>query len=184
MTSPSRYDRVAMTLHWVMAAAILALMTAGFVMTGLKPGSPQQFEMYQIHKSVGMTVLALAVLRLAWRLGHRPPPLPPAMTGWERTGAHVAHWGLYTLMIAMPLVGWAVVSTSPYNIPTLLYGVVPVPHLPLPRTLNDAAKLTHAAGAWLMIALLAGHVGAALRHHLLLKDDVLSRMLPRFGRTP
>jgi cytochrome b561 len=184
MSASNRYDRVAMTLHWVMAALILGLMVAGFVMIGLKPGSAEQFRMYQLHKSVGVTVFVLTLLRLGWRLGHKPPPLPQAMPEWEKLVAHAGHWGLYGLMLAMPLVGWAVVSTSPYNIPTTLYGVVPLPHLPLPRGLNDMAKLAHLAGSLVMIAVLVGHVGAALRHHLLLKDEVLVRMLPRFGRTP
>lgn len=180
MSARDRYDRVAMTLHWVMAVAILGLMVAGFIMTGLKPGSPQQFQLYQMHKSFGVTALVLTALRLAWRLGHRPPPLPESMQGLERLAAHGGHLALYGLMIAMPLAGWAVVSTSPYNIPTLLFGLIPFPHLPLPRDLNAAAKLAHEAGAWIMILILMGHVGAALRHHLLLKDDVLVRMLPRF----
>lgn len=182
MSSRLRYDPVAITLHWVMAALILGLLVMGFVMTALKPGSPLQFQLYQGHKSVGITVLVLTLLRLGWRLAHRPPPLPDGMPGWERLAAQVGHATLYVLMLAMPLVGWAVVSTSPFNIPTVLFGAIPLPHLPLPREINTAAKLLHQGGAWTMIATLAGHVGAALRHHHLLGDDVLRRMLPRFGR--
>ncbi|RAU23387.1 cytochrome B [Paramagnetospirillum kuznetsovii] len=184
MSEHTRYDRVAMGLHWLMALAIIGLMVAGFIMTGLKPGSAQQFQMYQMHKSVGATVLVLTLLRLFWRLGHRPPPLPDHMPEWEKLLAHAGHLGLYALMLAMPLAGWAVVSTSPYNIPTVLYGLIPVPHLPLPRGFNDGAKLLHEAGAWMMILAVLGHVGAALRHHFLIKDDVLIRMLPRFRRSP
>ncbi|OAN51099.1 cytochrome B [Paramagnetospirillum marisnigri] len=182
MSARLRYDGVAMTLHWAMAAAILGLLASGFVMIGLKPGSAQQFQMYQTHKSVGITVLALTLLRLGWRLAHRPPSLPDTMPAWEQAVAHAGHWALYGLMLAMPLAGWAVVSTSPYNIATVLYGLLPLPHLPLPRDLNGAAKLAHLIGAWLMVATLLGHVGAALRHHLLLKDEVMARMLPRFRR--
>ena len=175
-----RYDAVAIALHWAMAALILGLLAAGFVMTAQKPGSPLQFQLYQAHKSVGITVLALALLRLGWRLGHRPPPLPDTMPAWEQWLAHAGHAALYGLMIGMPLLGWAVVSTSPFNIPTVLYGVIVFPHLPLPHGVNTAAKLAHDTGAWIMIATVTGHAGAALRHHL--GDDVLSRMLPRFGR--
>lgn len=182
MPSRNRYDGIAMSLHWLMAAAILGLLVLGFVMKGLPPGSAQQFKFYQLHKSVGMTVFLLAALRLAWRLGHRPPPLPAAMGPGERLLAHGGHWALYALMFAMPLAGWAVVSTSPYNIPTFLFGVVGLPHLPLPKELSDLSKAAHLAGAWLMIATLAGHVAAALRHHLVLHDDVLVRMLPHFRR--
>ena len=91
-------------------------------------------------------------------------------------------------LLAMPLVGWAMVSASPYNIPTVLYGVIPWPHLPvLPELPNKAAvegvlKLVHSYGAWLLMALLLLHVGAALRHHLALRDDTLWRMLPLVPR--
>ncbi len=182
MITRNRYDTVAMGLHWLMAAAILGLLGLGFVMTGLKPGSPLQFKLYQLHKSVGALVFGLAALRLGWRLGHQPPPLPAAMGPGERLLAHAGHWALYGLMLGLPLAGWAVVSTSPYNIPTILFGVVDLPHLPLPRDLNALAKGTHMIGAWLLIATLVGHVTAALRHHFVLRDDVLVRMLPRFGR--
>lgn len=182
MSPSTRYDAIAIALHWAMAILILGLLVMGFVMTAQKPGSPLQFQLFQVHKSVGITVLALALLRLGWRLGHRPPPLPATMETWEKLAAHGGHAVLYLLMLGMPLAGWAVVSTSPLNIPTLLYGVIPLPHLPLPRATNDAAKLLHDGGAWVMVATIAGHAAAALRHHHLLGDDVLTRMLPRFGR--
>jgi cytochrome b561 len=179
MSVSKRYDAVAIALHWLMAAVILALLVLGFVMTAQKPGSPLQFQLYQIHKSLGALVLCLTLVRLGWRLAHRPPPLPSAMAGWEQQAARLGHATLYGLMLALPLVGWAVVSTSPFNIPTLLFGQIMLPHLPLPKDIHGPAKLAHAIGAWIMIATLIGHVGAALRHHIVLKDDVLSRMLPR-----
>jgi len=182
MAPRARFDATAITLHWLIAVAILGLLVAGFVMTGMKPGSPQQFQLYQIHKSVGMLVLALSLVRLGWRLGHPPPPPPVAMSALERGAAHLAHWVLYGLMLAMPLAGWAAVSTSPFNIPTVLFGLIGLPHLPLPRDANAFAKLTHLTGAWIMIVTLLGHAGAALRHHFILRDDVLLRMLPRLER--
>lgn len=182
MPAAKRYDAVAMALHWVMAATIIGLLVMGFVMTGLQPGSSTQFRLYQLHKSLGAVILVLALGRLAWRLGHRPPALPAGMGGAERLIAHAGHWGLYALMFGLPLAGWAVVSTSPYNIPTVLFGLVGLPHLPLPKALNGAAKAAHLTGAWLLIVLVLGHAGAALRHHFILRDDVLLRMMPRFGR--
>ena len=149
-----------------------------------------QFKLYQLHKSVGITVLLLALTRLGWRLTHRPPPLPAEMPSLEARAAEGTHALLYALMIGMPLVGWALVSASPLNIPTLLYGVVPWPHLPGLATLHDkrpveaGLKLVHAYGAYALIALVALHAAAALRHHVLIGDDVLRRMipgLPRFG---
>jgi cytochrome b561 len=182
MVTRNRYDRVAMSLHWLMAVTIIALLVLGFFMTGLKPGSPLQFKLYQLHKSVGVLVFLLALVRLSWRLGHRPPPLPGGMSPVERLLAHTGHWTLYALMLGLPLAGWVVVSTSPYNIPTIVFGLVGLPHLPLPRDLNALAKGTHMIGGWLLVITLTGHVAAALRHHFVARDDVLARMMPRFGR--
>ena len=107
------------------------------------------------------------------------------MPAWERTLAHFSHAGLYVLLIALPLSGWAVVSASPLNIPTVLYGIVPLPHLPVladladKKAAEDVLKSVHAFAGWMLVVLLAGHIGAALRHHFRLHDDVLVRMLPR-----
>ena len=190
MTATNRYDSVALVLHWLTAAAVLGLLVAGMTMTRLHPGSALQFSLYQLHKSVGITVLALTLVRIGWRLGHRPPPLPPAMPAWERRAAAAGHLGLYALLLGLPLSGWAAVSASPFNIPTVLYGLLPWPHLPGLATLAPSAKLAaeallkqiHDAGAWTMLALLAAHVGAALRHHFQLRDGVMARMLPRWEK--
>ena len=169
---------------------MLGLLVAGMTMTRLHPGSALQFSLYQLHKSVGITVLALTLVRIGWRLAHRPPPLPPTMPLWERRAAAAGHLGLYALLLAMPLSGWAAVSASLFNIPTVLYGLLPWPHLPGLATLAPPAKLAaeallkqiHDAGAWTMLALLALHVGAALRHHFQLRDGVMARMLPRWEK--
>jgi cytochrome b561 len=180
-----RYDAGAIALHWLIALAIAVQLTMGFSMTALRPGSFLQFQLYQAHKSVGMTILALSVLRLGWRLMHVPPPLPASMPIWEQRLARINHAALYILMLGMPLSGWAVVSASPLNIPTVLYGTVPLPHLPILSTLSNkkaveaVLEAIHETGAWILIALLVGHIAAAWRHHVLLHDDVLIRMLPR-----
>ncbi|MEI7606988.1 MAG: cytochrome b [Rhodospirillaceae bacterium] len=192
MTASNRYDTVAMILHWLTAAAVLGLLVAGMTMTRLQPGSALQFSLYQLHKSVGITVLALTLIRIGWRLAHRPPVLPETMPGWERRAAAAGHLALYGLLLVLPLTGWAVVSVSPFNIPTVLYGLMPWPHLPglatLPPADKHAAeavlKQLHDAGAWTMLGLLAVHVGAAVRHLLWLRDGVMERMLPRWRPTP
>ena len=182
---PARhYTVVAILLHWISALGVLALIGMGLVMTHAGLAPMRQFQLYQWHKSVGITVLALTALRLAWRLTHRPPPHPAGMPAPERAAASAAHGLLYLLLVGLPLTGWAVVSLSPFNIPTVLYGLLPWPHLPLAAlvanqaTAEGALKLVHAYGAWLLTALLVLHVAAALRHHLILRDDVLRRMLP------
>ncbi|MGU3285122.1 cytochrome b [Methylobacterium mesophilicum] len=179
-----RYTVVAILLHWTSALCVLGLIGMGLTMTHAGLAPMRQFQLYQWHKSLGITVLALTVLRLAWRLTHRPPAHPAAMPSHERAMGSMAHGLLYLLLVGLPLTGWAVVSLSPFNIPTVLYGLVPWPHLPLEAFVPDKAaaegllKLVHAYGAWLLTALLAVHVIAALRHHLILRDDVLRRMLP------
>ncbi|MCJ2097511.1 cytochrome b [Methylobacterium sp. E-046] len=186
--SARRYSAVAILLHWASALAVLVLIGIGLTMTHAALAPLRQFQLYQWHKSVGVTVLALTALRVLWRLTHRPPPQPAGMPARERRAAAAAHHLLYLLLVGLPLTGWAVVSLSPFNIPTVLYGIVPWPHLPLAGLVPDPAaaegilKRVHALGAWVLAALLAVHVAAALRHHFLLRDDVLRRMLP--GRRP
>lgn len=178
-----RYGLVAMALHWLIAAAILAMAGLGLVMVELDPGAAK-FRLYQLHKSVGITILALSLLRLAWRLANPVPPPPPGLRPWEKRLARVTHVGLYVLMVGLPVSGWMMVSASVWGIPTVLYGVVPLPHLPVLATLTDKApveaalKTVHAVLALSMAALFAMHVAGALKHHLILKDDTLRRMLP------
>ena len=182
--SARRYSAVAILLHWASALGVLALIGMGLIIAHAGLAPMRQFQLYQWHKSVGITVLALTVLRVLWRLTHRPPPHPARMPARERVAASTAHGLLYLLLVGLPLTGWAVVSLSPFNIPTVLYGIVPWPHLPLAGLVPDPAaaegilKRVHALGAWVLAALLAVHVAAALRHHLLLRDHVLRRMLP------
>lgn len=179
-----RYDAVAMTLHWVMAPAILALIAIGLAMTHLMLGPARLFALYQLHKSIGITVLLAAALRLAWRLTHRPPEMPDEMPSMERRAAAGAHWLLYGALFALPLSGWALVSVSPLGIPTVLFGVVPWPHLTILSGIADRveaekkAALLHAWGAYLLTALVAVHVAAAVRHHVFRRDGTLLRMLP------
>ena len=183
---PARYTVVAILLHWLIAAGIAALIVIGLVMTQLSAQLPQMevFKLYQLHKSIGITVLLLAVFRLVWRLTHRPPPLPREMPAAEKGAAHGLHWLLYVFMIGMPLVGWAVVSSSPFNLPTVLYGLIPWPDLPILPALADKAAVSHvlawvhAYGAWILIALLAVHIGAGLRHHFIKRNGILGRMIP------
>ncbi len=184
--SSARYSAVAILLHWLIAAGIAALIVIGLMMTHLTRQLSQMdvFRLYQLHKSIGITVLLLVAVRVLWRLTHRPPPLPTHMPAAEKQAAHGLHGLLYALMIGMPLVGWAVVSSSPFNLPTVLYGLIPWPDLPvLPHLAGKAAvsgvlARVHAYGGWIMTALILVHIGAALRHHLIKRDPVMGRMIP------
>ncbi|WP_198283308.1 cytochrome b [Sphingomonas sp. PAMC 26617] len=175
---------MAITLHWVIALGIIILVTMGLVMVHVDLASAKLFQLYQLHKSIGITVLILAVLRVVWRLTHRPPPLKIEMPVLERAAASSSHSLLYVLLLAQPITGWALVSASVLAIPTVLFGVIPWPDIPyfaaLPNreAVGDVLKQVHAYGAYCFIAVVALHTAAALRHHFILRDDVLLRMLP------
>jgi len=186
----TRYSAVAIAFHWIIAALILLNLALGWRM-GFLSGMAQ-FTMFQLHKSVGMTVLVLSVARLGWRWLNPPPALPVAMKPWERAAAHATHIFFYVMIIGMPLTGWAMVSVSPLNIPTLLWGTIPLPHIGVLHALPAAGKASveaasgniHLALAIGGIALILLHVGAALKHQFIVRDGVLGRMVPLVSATP
>jgi cytochrome b561/polyisoprenoid-binding protein YceI len=180
-----RYSTVAILLHWLIAAAILLQVSLAWRMIG--PLTPQSFAIIQLHKSVGITILLLSLARLGWRLINPPAPLPVTMARWERVLSRFVHIGLYVIMIGMPLTGWLMVSASRTQIPTLLFGVVPWPNIPgIGGLAPDAKKAWAAIGeqahgtlALFLYTLFVLHVGGALKHQLLSRDEpVLARMAP------
>lgn len=188
MSGAVRYNAVAMTLHWLIAAAVIGLLVVGFVMNNMLPrGDPMKLVLYNLHKSFGITVLFLTCLRFVWRLTHPVPALPDDMVPWEKRVAHVTHWLFYCLLLGVPLLGWIMVSAAPRNIPTVLFGTFIWPHLPGlvdmdVQTKKDYKELfegAHAYAAYFMGGLVVLHIGAALRHYAVLKDKVLQRMLPK-----
>lgn len=171
-----RYTGPAIALHWLVAALVLATIPLGLYMTEL-PLSPRKLQLYAYHKWIGVSVFLLAVLRLLWRLGHRPPPPPPGLPAWQRRAAQAAHGALYVLIFAVPLSGW--VYSSAVGVPTVYLGLWQLPDLvSRNRDLADALKPVHVFLAYAMAALVAIHIGAALKHHFLDRDGVLARMLP------
>lgn len=169
---PARYSTGAIVLHWAIALALAFELALGFAM----PSGASGFALIQLHKSVGIAILLLTLARLAWRLGHRPPPA--VETGFKAALAKTVHVLFYIFMVGQPLTGWALVSTDSTGIPTLLFGTVPWPHLPLPATVNDPMATAHTLLAWSGVALFALHVAGALRHQLLLRDGLLGRIGP------
>lgn len=188
--SQSDYSAFAKLLHWLIAALVGALVVLGLVMTGIKGDLQLKLSLYQLHKSIGLTVLSLVALRVFWRHISPPPPLPEAMPAWERRAARSAHILLYVLLFAVPLSGWVRVSASPLPVPTVVFGVFTLPHLPFlasldpqqKRELEPLLRTIHWGLAWSLVALVAVHAAAALRHALFLKDGIMTRMLPRWRR--
>jgi cytochrome b561/polyisoprenoid-binding protein YceI len=170
--SQERYSRGAILLHWIIAGALAAELALGF-------GTPRDasgFALMQFHKSLGITILLLTLVRIAWRLTHKPPPA--LEQGLNGALAKVVHGLLYVFMLGAPLTGWAIVSTAEFNIPTLLFGVVPWPHLPLAQSLNHTLEEAHELIAFGGIALFLLHVAGALKHHFINRDRVMARMSP------
>ncbi|MET0249454.1 MAG: YceI family protein [Sphingobium sp.] len=170
---PQRYSLVAITLHWLIAALLAFQISVGWALEDL---GARGFALFQLHKSVGIAILALSLLRVAVRWW-KPRPAK-SEGGWQGMLASGVHLGLYVFMIGAPFTGWALVSTARVQVPTLLFGVLPLPHLPLPSTTHDFAQGAHGVLAWIGIALLALHVAGALRHHLLIRDGLLWRIMP------
>lgn len=186
--SDTRYTSVAMILHWVIAAAILFQLASGWWMHEAgDEGGTFIFILFQVHKTAGITVLALTLMRIVWRLAHPTPPLPAGMSLFERLAAHGAHIGLYALMILVPLSGWAMVSVSPTGVPTyyLLLESLPFSHLPIDVSDQKIAEerliFVHMVLAYTMGALMLAHVAAALKHQFISRDGLLMRMIPGSG---
>ncbi|NNC37560.1 MAG: cytochrome b [Hyphomonadaceae bacterium] len=188
MTSADTYSRTARWLHWTIALLIIFMLIGGKVMENIpREETSLRVFVYGWHKTFGIVILVLSFVRLFWRLGHKPPPLPAHMPAWERMAAMGTHAAFYIFMIAMPLIGWAITSTSRY--PSKIFQVVPLPALPGLGDLGDKrAELheffenAHEKLAYLAMALIALHVAAALKHHYKDKDDVLARMIPRLKK--
>lgn len=181
------YTAGAITLHWLIAALILTNIGLAWYFNSLPHAlrSPPT----QLHKSIGITVLLLSLVRVGWRLTHKPPPLPAHMPAWERLAAQTLHTLFYVFILAMPLSGWALVSASPLIKvhPTVLYGLMPWPAFPYPGLDSDSLHIarelaggTHETLAFLAYAMIALHVSAALKHQFVDRDEVLGRMIPWF----
>jgi cytochrome b561 len=142
--------------------------------------SPRKLDLFVWHKSLGILLLVLVVLRLAWRLVNPTPTLPAGLPIWEQVGARLSHGLLYLLLFAMPISGWVISSAS--KVPFKVFWLWSLPALTAPdKALSASAKLVHLGLFWVLGAVLLMHIAAALRHHFLLRNAVLVRMLPWGG---
>jgi cytochrome b561 len=178
-SAPSRYTGTAIALHWIMALALPLTFAVGLYMSDL-PFSPQRLRLFNWHKWAGITLLGLATLRLLWRLTHRAPALPAATPRPQALAAHAVHGLVYLLLFLVPLAGWAYSSAAGFHVVWL--GVVPLPDLaPVDKALAALLKERHELLAWTLAALVAAHIGAALKHQFVDRDGLIGRMLPRGG---
>jgi cytochrome b561 len=177
--SSSRYTLTAIGLHWLMALMIVGAFCVGLYMADL-PFSPRRLQLYNWHKWAGVTILALAALRLLWRLFNRPPAEPP-MSAWQRLAAQGTHLLLYVLFFAVPLVGWAYSSSAGF--PIVAFGVLPLPDfVPVDKDLAAAIKPWHGYLAYAMAVLVVLHVLAAFKHQWVDRDGLIGRMMPSGSR--
>ena len=175
-TAPTQYTRTAIALHWLIALLIFVAFPVGLYMVDL-PLSPQKLKIISWHKWAGITVLALVLVRILWRVTHRPPALPDSMNSIEKLAAHGAHHLLYLLMIAVPLVGWLMSSAKGF--PVVWFGVLPLPDLiGKSESLAEFFEEAHEILAWLMALIVVAHAAAAVKHHFVARDGILARMLP------
>ena len=182
-TPPVRYSTIAIALHWLLGLALIGMLGLGVYMTDL-PFSPSRLKLYNWHKWAGVSLLALSLVRLLWRLTHRPPALPAAMEqampGWQKLAHHGTHLALYVLFFAVPLSGWAYSSAAGF--PIVFLGLVPLPDfVPVSEPLADILKLGHATLAFTLAGLVLVHIAAAIKHQWIDNDGLLQRMLPGRG---
>jgi len=175
-----RYSTVAIALHWLLALVVVGMFVMGIYMADL-PFSPWRLKLFNWHKWIGVSFLLLSVLRLFWRMTHRPPALPAAVTqampAWQTRAHHATHHLMYVLFFAVPLIGWAYSSAAGF--PIVWFGQIALPDLlPADKALAELIKPLHELSALALMGLAALHVAAALKHQWIDRDGLLLRMLP------
>ena len=175
--APPEWHRLSMLLHWLIALLIAGLATVGLLMVDMA-NSPAKIGVYQLHKSIGITVLALVALRLLWRLATRAPAPVAGLPAWQRIAASAMHFALYAMMLLIPLSGWLFNSAA--NFPLKWFGLIKLPALSGPDpALKAWAQAVHVYGFYVLAALVLLHAAAAVKHHWIDHNATLARMLPR-----
>lgn len=178
--TPDSFGSVAKTLHWIMALCIAGMLAAGWMMVDREP-SPAKMTLYGLHKSTGVIILFLVILRLTWRLLNPVPPLPDSLQPWHHRLAKLSPLTLYILLFLMPLSGLTLSQAAGY--PVTVYHLFTLPNiLPANPDLSKIADMVHKYGALTLTGVLILHISAALYHHFILKTNVFQRMLPSWFR--
>ena len=172
-----RYNATAQALHWVVAVLMFAVIILAWVMTNMADNAAWRGSLYTLHKSIGLTILALVAVRLAWRAARPPPRLPGTLAAWERAAASASHVMLYVILLGMPLSGYVMSATGRF--PVTYFGLFNLPSLGQDKAVSSAAHWVHVAtGQWLVYALIALHLTATAWHVAIRRDGVIERMLP------
>ena len=176
-STASRYDKVAMALHWLIGFALMGQIVFGFLLDDLVPrGTPARADVINLHKSCGVVLGVAILVRLLWRWRHRPPTWPSSMKRWQQNAARVGHWVLYGCMIAMPSSGYVASNFSKYGI--RFFGHSWPAWGPASPPVYAFFNGMHVATAWLLSILIVGHVAVALKHAWVDRDGVFARMWP------
>ena len=171
------WGSISKLLHWLVVLLILAMAWIGLTMGDL-PNGPDKIATYALHKSIGITILVLVLLRLGWRLYAGAPAPVPGTPSWQDKIASLTHWALYALLLAMPISGWVLNSSSGF--PLQWFGLVNLPAIVgRDQELHELAENMHETLFWILITLVVLHAAAAFYHHLFQRDATLARMLPR-----
>ncbi|MFE1601396.1 cytochrome b [Methylobacterium sp. ID0610] len=177
--TPTHYSSVQKFLHWAIALLIFGLVPVAITMTNIGEGELQN-RLFELHKSVGLTVLALALARILVRAARGAPGLVEGLPAWQRTAARTSHMALYGLIVLVPVLGWA--GTSACCAPVAWFGLLSVT-LPISGGMPVGERIlsVHVVAAFLLVAVVLVHIGAALHHHFVRRDPTLRRMLPGTG---
>lgn len=174
------YGSAARLFHWITVLLVAVMIPVGIAMIQDIP-RPVQDRLFILHKGLGPVVLVIVLLRLAWRLGHRPPPLPPSVPRLQALAAEAVHWGLYAFLIVQGVSGYVRVTTGGFPIEALLAIGIP-PLLPKAEGVAKVASVVHEISAIVLLVLIAMHVAAAAYHGLVRRDGIVSRMWPPLRR--
>jgi cytochrome b561 len=173
-TAPA-YTVTARTLHWITAVLVLGMVPVGIVIAN-EWGGPAQDALYSLHKSVGLLLIPIVIVRLIYRLTHPPTPLPDDIPAIQRFAAEATHWALYILILVQPFIGW--IATSAYRAPLPFFGLFEFPPIwPEDRAFSDGLFVVHRIVGVVIGVIAAMHIGAALFHHFVRRDQVLMRMV-------
>ena len=171
-----RYTSFAVLLHWLIAIGVFVMIGIGWYMVDIPKGTPERAFWFNLHKSIGVTVGVLVLIRIVWRLTHRPPPMPGSMPAWEVTAARISHGLLYACLLVMPIVGFLASNFTKYGVK--YFGIPIGPFFAENQALRDGLQEVHEIVSYILVAVVVVHILAAFKHLLVDRDGVFQRMLP------